>query len=229
MTTLNYSRWKNNYKFNQYEYNLIYDIYNNIKHNSRIIFLIRHAERWLNISKEWGLNQNWIRQAKSLWKRLRWWIFSRTDSDFYWSTAYKRTHQTSYYVWYGRWYNLFHDDKKSFMKKWIQYDKIFSSIDIINPNYLTQDMWFKELNKKSVYMVNKLCELIEWHPFSFIVTHDCLLIPLITWVTEWNIKFTKKSWINYLAWVVIILNDTSKKWEIYPINTLKKKSMILID
>jgi hypothetical protein len=90
-------------------------------------------------------------------------------------------------------------------------------------------MEFKELNKKSTYVINTLCELTKWHPFSFIVDHDCFLIPMITWVTEWNIKFTRKTWINYLSWVAIIIDDKTKKWEIYPINTLKKRSMELIN
>ena len=225
----NYSRWENSYKFKQYEYNLIYDVYNNIRNGSRIIFMIRHAERWSDISKDWWLNQNWIRQSKSLWKKLTGWIFMNTHSDFYWSTDYKRTHQTSYYVWYGRWYSPFHEDKKIFKKEWMQYSKVLSHIDIIEPHYLTQDMEFKELGKKCVYIINRLCELTEWHPFSFIVNHDCFLIPMITRVTEWIIKFTRENWINYLSWVAIIVDDKPNNWEIYPINTLKKKSMELVD
>ena len=229
MVMWNYSRWENSYKFRQYEYNLIYDVYNNIRSGSRVIFMIRHADRWSDVSKEGWLNQNWIRQAKTLWKRLVGWIFSDTDSDFYWSTNYKRTHQTSYYVWYGRWYSPFHEDKKIFKRVWMQYGKVLNPIDVVDPHYLTQDMWFKELNKKSTYVISTLCELTKWHPFSFIVNHDCFLIPMITCMTEWNIKFTKKTWINYLSGVAIIIDDNSKKWEIYPINTLKKKSMELVD
>lgn len=225
----NYSRWENSYKFRQYEYNLIYDVYNNIRIGSRVIFMIRHAERWSDVSKHWGLNQNWIRQAKSLWKKLIWWRFYCTDSDFYWSTDYMRAHQTAYYVWYYRWYSPFVEDKKLFKKEWMLYNKVLNPIDIVEPHYLNQDMGFKELSKKSIYVINSICELTEWHPFSFIVNHDCFLIPMITWVTEWNIKFTKKTWINYLSWVAIIINDRLKKWEIYPINTLKKKSMELVD
>ena len=225
----NYSRWENSYEFRQYEYNLIYDIYNNIRSDSRVIFMIRHAERWPDYSHIWWLVENGIRQAKSLWKKLTKWRFTDTDSDFYWSTDYKRTHQTSYYVWYGRWYFPFHKDKKIFRKEWMQYNKVLNPIDVVEPYYLTQDMGFKELNTKSVFVVNNLCELTKWHAFSLIVNHDCFLIPMITWVTEWSIKFTRKTWINYLSWVAIIINDKSKKWEIYPINTLKKKSMELLD
>lgn len=230
----NYSRWKNSYIFKQYEYNLIYDIYNNIRNDSRVIFMVRHAERWPDDSHIWWLVENGIRQAKSLWKKLTGWRFTDTNSDFYWSTDYKRTHQTSYYVWYGRWYSPFHEDKKIFKKEWMQYNKVLNPIDVISPHYLTQNnltqnIELKKINKKSVYVINTLCKLTEWHPFSFIVDHDSFLIPMITRVTEWNIKFTRKTWINYLSWVAIIIDDKAKKWEIYPINTLKKKSMELVD
>ena len=97
-----YKRWKNSYNFNQYDYNLIDDVYNNIKENSRVIFIVRHAERWPDWGQEWWLSKNWIEQAKSLWKRLTGWKLWSTDSDFYWGTIYKRTPETSYYVWYWR-------------------------------------------------------------------------------------------------------------------------------
>lgn len=222
-----YKRWKNTYNFNQYDYNLIDDVYNNIKDNSRVIFIVRHAERWPDRWQEWWLTKNWIRQAKTLWKRLSWWKFKNTKNDFYWSTIYKRIPQTSYYVWYGRKYWPFLNDTKSFKKSRIEYEKILNSIDVIDPFYLTSDMDIQELEEKSITMANELCKLTEGHSFCFITSHDVLTIPLVTWVTEWNIKFTKETRINYLSWIAIIVNNTTKKWEVYPIHTLKGKSMIL--
>jgi hypothetical protein len=65
--------------------------------------LVRHGERWFDYSPEWGLIESWIQQAKTLWKRLKWWRFKDTSNDYYWSTWFKRTVQTSYYVWLSRW------------------------------------------------------------------------------------------------------------------------------
>jgi hypothetical protein len=223
----NYSRWINSYNFKLYEYNSIDKVYHNIQKNSRIIFILRHAERWPNDLKQGWLVGKWIKQAKSLWKKLSWWNFKNTYLDFYWSTEYKRTHQTSYYVWYGRWYLPFIKDKKIFWKNWEKYDKVVHPIDVVGPYYLWYDMGFKELDKKATHMADKLCELTKWHPFSFITSHDNLVIPLITWVSEWIIKFTRDTWVNYLSWIVIIVNDTTKKWEVYPIKTLKNTSMVI--
>ena len=224
-----YRRWDNSYDFNQYDYNFIDYVYNNIRKDSRVIFIIRHAERWLDCSKEWWINKSWINQSKLLWKRLVWWMFKDTNSDFYWSTWYKRTQETSFYVWYGRWYSPFYNDRKIFENNWLEYDKIIHPIDVVDPYYLMYDTEFEQLNEKSVYMVNELCKLTEWHLFNFITSHDHLLIPLITWITNWSITFTREKWINYLAWVSVIINDVTKEWEVYPIRTFMKKSMVLFD
>lgn len=224
-----YKRWKNTYNFTQYDYNLIDNVYNNIKKDSRIIFIVRHAERWSDYWEKWWLTKNWIKQAKSLWKRLTWWNFHDTNSDIYYATQYKRTPETSFYVWYWRWHSPFHNDIKLFQKDWTKYDKITKTIDVVDPYYLLYEMWFEELNKKSTHMANKLCELTKWHPFCFITSHDHLVVPLITRVSGWLIKFTLNTRINYLSWIAVIINDKTKTREVYPVHTLRGKSMILDD
>ena len=224
-----YKRWKNTYNFNQYDYNLIDDVYNNIKDDSRVIFIVRHAERWPDRWQEWWLSENWIEQAKSLWKRLKWWKLGNSDLDFYWGTIYKKAPQTSYYVWYGREHKPFLQDIKLFEKSRIEYEKILNSMDVIDPFYLTYEMTFEELEEKSINMANELCKLTEGHPFSFITSHDHQVIPLISWVTDLNIKFTIETRINYLSWIAIIINENTKEREVYPIRTLQEKSMILDD
>jgi len=222
-----YARWINTYNFKLYEYNSINKVYHNIRKGSRVIFILRHAERWPNDLKQGGLVEKWIKQSKSLWKKLSWWIFMDTNSDFYWSTEYKRSYQTSYYVWCGRWYLSFIENKKTFGENWEKYGKVVHPIDVVGPYYLWYEMGFKDLDRKSIHMANKLCELTKWHPFSFITSHDNLVIPLITWVSEWIIKFTKDTWVNYLSWIVIIVNDTTKTREVYPVKTLKTTSMVI--
>lgn len=225
----NYARWINSYKFRQYDYNLIDDVYNNIRKDSRVIFILRHAERWSDCWEEWGLNKNWFRQAKALWKRLNGWNLKNTESDLYLATPYKRTPETSFFVWCGRGYSLFLKDKKIFQKDRRKYDKISTTVDVVNPYYLSYEISFEELNKKSIRMANKLCQLTEWHNFCFITSHDHLLVPLITRISEWLIKFTLKTWINYLSWIAIIVDNTTKQWECYPIRTFRDKSMMLDD
>ena len=90
-------------------------------------------------------------------------------------------------------------------------------------------MDFEELEEKSIHMANELCKLTEWHPFSFITSHDHQVIPLISRVTDLNIKFTIGTRINYLSWIAIIINNISKEWEVYPVQTLQEKTMVLDD
>lgn len=219
-----YNRRENSYRFDQYDYNLIDWIYNDIKEGSRVIFLIRHAERVRDYSHNWWLTIKWIEQAKELWKRLIWWNFNNTNSDFYWSTSYKRTFQTSYHVWCSRWYVPFFEWEKPSHNNREKYDKIYHNIEVVEFNR------FKNINNTDIPdaaddLVNEVCILTEWHPFSFISTHDYLLIPLIRWVTENNIQFSYEKWINYLSWIAIIVNETWE-WEVYPVRTLNEKSMV---
>ena len=69
MSKKNYSRWKNTYNFNVHDYNLVDDIYDALKANDRVIFVSRHAERWLDFWKYWGLLPSWVKQAKEFMKK----------------------------------------------------------------------------------------------------------------------------------------------------------------
>jgi hypothetical protein len=56
-----------------------------------------------------------------------------------------------------------------------------------------------------------------------------VMIPLVSWLVNDTIKFSKKEWINYLSWVAIIINDEDWEFEIFPIRSLKEKSMVAFD
>jgi hypothetical protein len=77
-------------------------------------------------------------------------------------------------------------------------------------------------------MLANLCELTEWHDFSWITTHDVFLMPLISWLSEEHIKFRKEEWINYLSWVAVIVHE-NKEYEVYPFRSLKDRSMSYIN
>ena len=85
-----------------------------------------------------------------------------------------------------------------------------------------------EWNKKSLKMLEGLCELTEWHDFSWITTHDVFLMPLLSWLSEEHIKFRKEEWINYLSWVAVIVHDNNE-YEVYPFRSLEEKSMTYIN
>ena len=229
MNKKKYLRWKNTYNFDIHDYNLVDDIYNAIKDDDRVVFISRHAERWIDFWKQWWLIPNWIKQAKNLWKRLSWWKFKDTKWDFYWSTAYKRTVETSFYLWASRWYESF-IEKKELKDDWEEFKPVLHPIAPVYEYYFADhsDQWYQnnreEWNKKSLTMLSDLCELTEWHDFSWITTHDVLLMPLLCWLSEEHIKFRKEEWINYLSWVAIIIHK-NKEYEAYPFRSLEERSM----
>lgn len=222
-----YKRWNNNYNFNQYDYNLIDTVYNNIKDESRVIFIVRHAERWSDYSHTWWLTEYWKIQAKELWKRLSWWKFKDTTQDFYWSTSYKRTHQTSYLLWYSRWYTPFHEEDIPTDQNWVEYNKVIHPIKAVEFDRF-KNVKDSDIPEDATNLINEVCELTEGHPFSFITSHDYLVIPLIRWTTERNIKFTLETRVNYLSWIAIIIDKNNER-EVYPIRTLKERTMVLLD
>jgi hypothetical protein len=228
-----YSRWKNTYKFDIHDYNLVDEIYHALKANDRVIFVSRHAERWLDYWKYWGLLPSWVKQAKDLWKRLSWWKLKDTKNDFYWSTFYKRTVETSFYLWESRWYKKF-IEKKELKEDWEEFNQVQHPIREVYEYYFWEETEHRyeenrvEWNKKSLTMLADLCELTEWHDFSWITTHDVFLMPLISWLSEEHIKFRKEEWINYLSWVAVIVHE-NKEYEVYPFRSLKDRSMSYIN
>lgn len=223
----NYKRWKNSYDFNQHDYTLIDDVYNNVKDNSRVIFIVRHAERWRDYSHSWWLTEYWKEQAKELWKRLTWWKFSDTSTDFYWSTSYKRAHQTSYFLWCSRWYSPFLEWEAPNDNNWEEYEKVKHPIESVEFDRF-RHVRDTDIQENAIKLIEEVCELTQWHPFSFITSHDYLVIPLIRWITEREIDFTLDTRINYLSWIAIIINENDE-WEVYPIRTLKERTMVLLD
>jgi len=228
-----YTRGNNTYNFNMYDYNLIDDIYSSIKDWDRIIFVSRHGERWWDFSKTWWLTRHWIEQAKILWNKLKWGKFSDTSKDFYWSTTFKRTHQTSYYLWLTRWYEPFLNNELPEENR-EDFNLVYHTIKVVDDGYYWENVETRyaknrnEGNRKSEIMMNSLCQLTEWHPFSRITTHDVVLIPCLSRLTKEKITFTRNTWINYLSWIAIIVHNNNE-YEAYPFRTLKEKSMVLLN
>ena len=227
-----YKRWKNTYNFMTQDYNLIDDIYSSIKDWDRVIFISRHAERWPNFWIEWWLTENWINQARSLWKRLTWWKFKDTTNDFYGSTDFKRTHQTSFYLWASRWYPKFQNRED--WEDWQDYKEILHPILVVEYDYFWMKVahWYennRELwNEKSLNLLSTVCNLTDWHNFSWITTHDVIVIPLLARLSENNLKFEREKWVNYLSWIAIIVHENNE-YEVYPFRSLDETSMELTE
>jgi hypothetical protein len=88
-----------------------------------------------------------------------------------------------------------------------------------------------EENKESVdemalKMITKICELTVWHPFSWITSHDWVVLPLTEWATDEEISYSKidSQWPNFMQGIVIIVHNDGW-WEIYPVKSLETWKM----
>jgi hypothetical protein len=75
-------------------------------------------------------------------------------------------------------------------------------------------------------MVNQLCELTDWYQFSWISTHDLVIIPFTEWATKGSISYVQSNseWANYMQWIVIIVH-VDWWWEVYPVRSLETWKM----
>lgn len=221
----------NRYKFVLTDFNPIEDVYKWIESGDRVIFIVRHSERWTDYSKQWALTPNGINLAINLWNKLVWDPFLETSTDFYWSTTVKRTIETSYYIWKSRWNQILRQFWLPSWEDWEFYDKIKHPIEsLIDSYFWLCEGWLYDSNpdftiSKSVEIVNNLCNLTEDHPFSRFTTHDCIIMPLVERISNWKITFYWWERINFLAGIAIIVHeDWSREW--YPVRWLDNWKML---
>lgn len=224
----------NSYEFSIDEFNDVEFVYKNIHPNDRVIFVTRHSERGPDYSKQWWLTEKWVEYAQNIGSLLRWKPFDSTSNDFYGSTNIKRTVETSYYIGYMRWNKNITNHELWDGDDWENYKYIYHSVDVLEDSYYwwrCSGEWFYENNKKFVsekseYLINELIELTEWHPFSWLTSHDCIMIPLIERITDLQISFRWNDRINFLSGIAIIVHPNNS-WEAYPIRSLNEWKMVI--
>lgn len=234
-----YHRVNNSYKqFMMDDFNAVEYVYKNIKSGDRVIFLVRHSERITDCTSEWWLTDHGVELAEGVWKKLRWAPFSDTSTDFYWSSTVKRTVQTSYYVGESRGSKVLKgkldDDARN------EYDYVSHSSDIdsvVYGNYFSDGNSYSSIehlyeenkdviNERALDSIEKLCKMTEWHPFSWITSHDWFTLPITEWATSESLTFSqsKSQWPNFMQWVAIIVHKDGW-WEIYPVRSLENGRM----
>lgn len=234
-----YHRVDNSYsQFLTDDFNTVEDVYKNIRKGDRVIFLVRHSERINDCTAEWWLTEKWVQLAQWVWSKLQWVPFEDTSTDFYWSSIVKRTVQTSYYVGKSRGSEVLQQKLDS--DKWLEYVFVNHSSDInsvvygeyfSNGNsYSSIEHLYEEnkekVNERVLYMVNTVCKLTEWHPFSWITSHDWFTLPITEWATNEALTFSQadSQWPNFMQWIAIIVHKDGW-WEIYPVKSLESWMM----
>lgn len=234
-----YHRVNNSYsQFLMEDFNAVEDVYKNIKTGDRVIFLVRHSERINDCTAEWWLTENWIQLAQWVWSKLQWAPFEDTSTDFYGSSAVKRTVQTSDYIWEARGSKALKDPIDS--DNWSDYKFINHSDDINSVvyweyfsdgnTYSSIESLYEEnrdiVEERALYAINTICNITQWHPFSWITSHDWVVLPLTEWATNETLSFYEadSDWPNFMQWVAIIVH-LDWGWEIYPVKSLESWKM----
>ena len=233
-----YRRVTNSYDFLMNDFNDVKDIYSWIKTYEwdRVIFIVRHSARENNCESEGWLTDYGIELARWVWEKLKWEPFSDTSTDFYGSSTVKRAVQTSYYVWESRGSevleSVLNDDTRndySFVNHssnihQVVYWNYFKDAAKNSPNNINnlyennRDI----VSEKALYSVNKLCNITNWHPFSWITSHDYFTLPITEWATNESVSFSNSNSErpNFMQWIAIIVHSYWG-WEVYPVKSLE--------
>ena len=199
---------------------------------------MRHSERINDCTAEWWLTERWVNLAQWVWSKLQWAPFGDTSTDFYWSSIVKRTVQTSYYVWESRGSKVLKNPIDS--DNWSEYEYVNHSDDVNSVvyweyfsdwnEYSSIENLYEEnkdvVNERALKTIITLCELTQWHPFSWITSHDWLVLPITERATNEKLSFLESNsdWPNFMQWIAIIVHKDGG-WEIYPVKSLETWKM----
>lgn len=252
LVTLMNSEWKNeywrvsnSYNFLMNDFNAVEDIYTGIRVSSgdRVIYVVRHSARENNCDENWWLTQTGMDLAIWVWDKLKWEPFTDTSTDFYGSSYTKRTVQTSYYVGKSRGNENLNNNILLSWDEWRDYEYVNHDnssnwiVNVVYWNYFSDWIYFSSIEnlyeeniettkKRALYAINKLCNITNWHPFSWIASHDRYTLPITEWATNEDVTFHLSTYDrpNFMQWVAIIVHEYGG-WEIYPVRSLDTGKM----
>lgn len=207
----------------------IKDVYEGVKPNERVIFILRHAERGDDTSKGGSLTDNGKAQSKAVGEKL----IKFEEPFLLGGSEFKRAHQTVEYIARGRgqqydvrdtfpelnddWY-IYNREENDKVKDqcgggWQSFSKY-----AYTGMYTTGDKpAFYPLADRTVELVEDVILAKYNDPtqrFVVLGSHDKVMVPLVAYFT--NLKANLKyydggKWLNYLAGVAIIIDELGNR------------------
>ena len=180
--------------------------------SERVVFLLRHAERGEDYSREGLLTENGIEQSKSVGEKLR------TDEEFFYATSdFGRTQQTSDGIAEGRGEKNYQRETWDILSgDWYEKDAALN----IEKNWHTWETFSKwayeggysqgyyDLATRSEEWLDSLKEhLPTMKRVNILISHDFLVAGMTIYGSDWQIdlrQWMNGKWINYLAGIAII-------------------------
>ncbi len=212
----------------------IADIYKAAPATSKIVFVIRHAEREDDLGQLSNLTEDGSAQARALGAKL-----VSEESFYYGSTDFVRTRATANCIAEGRGevatvdtldeildgnyfvsvpsdsfdaYTKKHGGSWTFVSRWAYNDTVSANPAVTESLKLAYATYFYDLFERGNQFVteNIVANVPNWSRVSFLVTHDVLVAPLIIYVSNREVDlqfFASRRWANYLSGIAVVIDE----------------------
>ncbi|SHK97691.1 histidine phosphatase family protein [Fibrobacter sp. UWB12] len=205
----------------------IQDVYENVKDDERVIFVLRHAERGDDTSKGGTLTDNGKKQSEEVGARL-----TKFKEDFVLGASeFLRAHQTVMSIAKGRGQSYdtrdtlpqLNDDWYAKNSEAVEKAKsecgggweVTSKYAYTGAYSTGADAAYYDLAERSVELIEDvLLKKYTKEKFVLLSSHDKLMVPLVAYCSNLQInlrKYDGGKWINYLAGVAIIVDKAGNR------------------
>ena len=206
----------------------IQDVYESIKDDERVIFVLRHAERGDDTSKSGTLTDNGKKQSEEVGARLK-----KFKEDFVLGASeFLRAHQTVESIAKGRgqsydkrdtipqlnddWYSKNPDAVEKAKSECGGGWEVTSKYAYTGAYSTGADAAYYNLAERSVELIEDvLVKKYQTERFVLLSSHDKLMVPLVAYCSNLKIELKKYEnngkWINYLAGVAIIVDKSGNR------------------
>ena len=205
------------------------DVYEGIKPNERVIFVLRHAERGDDTSKSGTLTDNGKKQSQQVGQGLT--LF---PEDFVLGASeFLRAHQTVEYIARGRgqqfdirdtfpelndnWYEKNHEASEQAKSECGGGWELTSKYAYTGAYTTGATPAFHPLAERSVQLIEEVLLAKYNDPaqrFVMLSSHDKVMVPLVVYCTKGKVNLKKHDggkWLNYLAGVAIIIDELGNR------------------
>ena len=207
----------------------IQDVYEGLKDNERVIFVIRHAERGDDTSVSGTLTSNGKTQSQNVGKKL-----TKFSEDFVLGASeFLRAHQTVENIAMGRgqaydvrdtfpelndnWYEKNHEASEKAKSECGGGWELTSKYAYTGAYTTGTNAAFYKLDERSVELIVDVL-LAKYndptHRFVMLSSHDKVMVPLVVYCTNKKVNLKKHDggkWLNYLAGVAIIIDELGNR------------------
>lgn len=207
----------------------IQDVYDGLKDNERVIFVIRHGKRGDDTSISGTLTSDGKEQARELGARL-----TKHAQDFLLGASeFLRAHQTVEYIAKGRgqqsdirdtfpelndnWYEKDHEASEKAKSECGGGWELTSKYAYTGAYTTGSNPAFYKLDERSVELIVDVLLAKYNDPsqrFVMLSSHDKVMVPLVAYCTNFKVnlrKYDGGKWLNYLAGVAIIVDELGNR------------------